>query len=135
MKYALLFLLSIISVVAQVDKLRFLDKTRLVEAVHYSKVGSQGERSVYQFKSGTWRDYSRQPFHIASTYHGQTEAQRVAEAHFDRLVYFLKINKKQVTANNLALLWNAGMGNFLRGRFNDQQRDYAARVSNLYFAQ
>ena len=91
----------------------------------YWKIGSAGERSMYQIKPSVWKQYSRVPFWMASKKSYQDEAARVAECYIMDIV----IDINSPTAKKVALQWNGGPN---RSHYSRQTVSYATRVSNVY---
>jgi len=129
MRYALLLILFCHSAFG-FDADKFLHAIALVETNNrMDLVGASGERSRYQFMRATWEQYSRIPFERASV--DVAEAERVAHAH---LTWVQKTLGDKATPYNVALVWNAGLGNFRRNKLLPRHHGYAERVSNLYLS-
>lgn len=95
-------------------------------------IGRDGERSRYQFMNFVWKEYSNEPFETAST--NAREANRVFMEHVKWSVRALKVLDQDVTVYNLALLHNAGFGNIQRSTVQERHRNYAKRVTSLYYS-
>jgi hypothetical protein len=92
------------------------------------KVGRLGERGQYQFRQGTWRQHSRQPFRDA---HNPSVAHDVASRHYDWILQQLERSGKRATPFMVAAAWNSGIGRVTSGRIPAVSKDYAQRVVNL----
>jgi len=107
----------------------------VLEAIHQvenpnntTRIGRRGELGPYQFRPIVWQKYTQKPFSMAAD---QTEAQAVAEMHFDWIKRGLERNKKEVTPYYIGLAWNAGLTAALNDRTSANSRHYAQRVANL----
>lgn len=125
----LLLVLSGAKLYAQSDK-AFLRAIRTVETGDCEKParGALGERGAYQFRHSVWRQHTSRPFHLAEVRH---EADAVALIHLEWIRSYLLNNGVPATYHNVAMAWNAGVGNVKRGSIPYQSRDYAQRVLNL----
>ena len=94
--------------------------------------GAAGERSVYQISHVVWIRYSSMPFEKASTKEGQVEAHRVAMAHLNHLIAFLRQNQVVVNVFYLALLWNAGETKWLNNSMSMKNYRYALEVEQIF---
>lgn len=97
------------------------------------KIGRQGERSAWQIKAGTWHQYTKAPFTLAST--STYEANLVAAAHLRLLRIHLEYALNHSSPYLIALAWNAGLDRVVKNKAPDAAHDYAQRVTNLYNAE
>jgi len=105
-----------------------LSAIRIVETGDNRRsVGRAGERGAYQFRAATWRQHSRQPFHLAHTRYADVVARR----HYTWLVRNLERAGRPADAYHIALAWNAGLHRTTHGRPAAASRSYATRVQNL----
>ena len=111
------------------------DRGDVLEAIHQvenpmdtQRVGRWGELGPFQFRPFVWRTYTQKPFSLAVD---RTEAQAVAEMHFDWIRRGLERNKVEVTPYFIGLAWNAGLHAALNGRASATSQHYAQRVANL----
>jgi hypothetical protein len=88
-------------------------------------VGRHGERTMFQIKPSTWRQYSSVPITRAS----HAEVCRVATAILSDITRSLERSGIPVTPYSVALRWNAGTN---ARRYSRHSVDYARRVTNLY---
>lgn len=94
-----------------------------------ARPGKAGERTRFHIKPDVWRQYSDRPFITGSR--DPAEARRVALAHLAWIADRLRVARRPVDAYWLALIWNAGVGNFWRGTIPRSSFDYAADVAAL----
>lgn len=106
-----------------------------LEAIHHlenprnsSKPGPKGELGPYQFRRSTWRMHTKEPFTRALD---RAVADRVAVRHYEWIKKQLTAAGKPVTAYNVALAWNAGVGAVISNKAPRVARDYAERANNL----
>jgi hypothetical protein len=106
-----------------------------LEAIHWvenpsnsARPGRFGELGAYQFRSSTWRMYTRRPFSDANN---RRCADEVAVQHYEWLKTTLTRAGIEATTYNIALAWNAGVNAVVQGHLSSFTRDYAARVNNL----
>jgi len=90
--------------------------------------GPCGELGAYQFRSETWRMYSRRPFSEALDRKCSDE---IAVRHYEWIKSGLARGGVAPTVYNIALAWNAGVSAVVSDRIPASSRDYAARVSNV----
>jgi len=107
----------------------------VLEAIHQvenptdtMRIGRRGELGPYQFRPIVWQTYTQKPFSLAAD---RTEAQAVAEMHFEWIRRGLERNKMEVTPYFIGLAWNAGLQATLNGRVSANSQGYAQRVANL----
>lgn len=111
------------------------ERSDVLEAIHQVenptdtiRVGRRGELGPFQFRPVVWRTYTQKPFSLAVD---RTEAQAVAEMHFEWIRRGLERNKVEATPYFIGLAWNAGLQATLSGRASANSRHYAQRVANL----
>jgi len=107
----------------------------VLEAIHQVenpndtlRIGRRGELGPFQFRPAVWNAYTQKPFSLATD---RTEAQAVAEMHFDWIKRGLERNKLEVTPYRIGLVWNAGLSATVNGRASATSLHYAQRVANL----
>jgi hypothetical protein len=107
----------------------------VLEAIHQvenpydtMRIGRRGELGPFQFRPVVWRMYTQKPFSLAAD---RTEAQAVAEMHFEWIRKGLERNRLEVTPYYIGLVWNAGLQATLNGRASATSLHYAQRVANL----
>lgn len=111
------------------SKENFLKAIRHVESGdNHAAIGSHGERGAYQFKHSVWKQHTENSFVNA---HEVEISNEIASQHYDWIVKTLSKSGKRVNARNLALAWNAGIGNAIRNNVSRHNKDYANRVENL----
>lgn len=93
------------------------------------KVGKAGERSAYQIARVVWRQHTDLPFSKAND---PEVAKEVAIKHLSWLEREIKRKGYEITAERMALCWNAGLTRGLSGKAFPSSVDYASRVKNLY---
>ena len=93
-----------------------------------NRVGSLGERGMYQFRRDTWRQHTREPF--ARAHHPEIST-TVARRHYQWLKKQLRTHGRPATTYEVALAWNAGVTNVLSGRAPASSHAYARRVVTL----
>lgn len=91
-------------------------------------VGRQGERGLYQFRSGVWKQYTNRSFFQA---HNPDVAFGVAVKHFNWLYDGFIRNGLHPNAYMMAAAWNGGLNRALSGRLTKGTRNYARRVANI----
>lgn len=96
------------------------------------KIGKHGERSAWQFRAGTWRQYTRAPFEVASTC--SYSANLVAAAHVRLLRTHIQYRYQTCTPFLIAAAWNAGLNRVLEDRIPPAAKSYGERVVNIYHA-
>lgn len=95
-----------------------------------TKVGKAGERGMYQITAGVWKQHAKiSPFRDA---HKPHVSKIVAERHLAWLEREIAEKGYEVTAETLALCWNAGLTRGLSGKPFESSLDYARRVNNRY---
>jgi hypothetical protein len=117
---------------AVIDFGHLAEAIREVENSRFDAIGASGERSEWQIKPGTWKEYSNTPHNLASERAMQTEARQVATVHLHWIAGFLEKQHEHVQPYTIALCWNAGTHRFLLRECTGQQRQFAVRVENAY---
>ena len=95
---------------------------------NHTRAGRFGELGPYQFRSGTWRMHTKRPFSEATR---REAADEVAVQHYEWLKRTLTKSGVDANAFNIAMAWNCGIDNVLKGRVPAVSYDYATRVTNL----
>jgi hypothetical protein len=95
---------------------------------NHAKMGRHGELGPYQFRPSTWRMHTRKPFRQAVEREASDE---VAVKHYEWIKRALENAGVDATPFNIAMAWNTGVTNVLRGRVPHVSYDYANRVTNL----
>jgi hypothetical protein len=121
-----------------------LDEPRLLAAIAHvetgtrdldrpsRRIGRAGERSAWQMKKTTWHSYTTEPCLSASR--DARLASVIAHMHLRHLRLQLELYRHPVKPWLLAVAWNGGFTTATRPAVPERVRDYADRVSNLYFA-
>jgi len=95
---------------------------------NHTRAGKFGELGPYQFRSGTWRMHTRRPFSQAIQ---REAADEVAVLHYE----WIKANLEKAGVDgspfNIAMAWNSGVNNVIKGRAPSVSFNYAQRVVNL----
>jgi hypothetical protein len=112
MKHLILFFC--LAAVLRADDAALLRAIAEVETGNHPRTGRAGERGVHQMGPAARSDHA------------------TPLAHLHWLVTTLRAGGEIPTPFVLALAWNAGATAVLEGRTTARQRDYAARVRNLY---
>src|SRR6188768_2472999 len=95
---------------------------------NHTRVGKFGEMGPYQFRSGTWRMHTRRPFSQAIQ---REAADEVAVLHYEWIKDNLERAGVDASPFNIAMAWNSGVNNVIRGRAPSVSYNYAQRVVNL----
>lgn len=95
---------------------------------NHTRAGRFGELGPYQFRSGTWKMHTKRPFSQATH---REAADEVAVHHYEWLKRMLTKAGVDANAFNIAMAWNCGIDNVLKGRVPSASYDYATRVTNL----
>jgi len=95
---------------------------------NHTRIGRYGELGPYQFRPATWRMHTNKPFRHAAD---RTAADEVAVKHYEWLKQTLERSGVDASPFNIALAWNSGVDNVLKGRAPVVAYDYATRVTNL----
>lgn len=125
----LVSLLGLTSVAAADDRWETLRAINWVENPNnHTQVGRFGELGPYQFRPGTWRMHTDKPFRQAIQ---REVADEVAVKHYEWIKRTLAKAGVDATPFNIAMAWNSGVDNVLKGRVPEITYDYATRVTNL----
>ena len=130
-RYLILLLLVVTPLrLAAFDAEAFLLAIRLVESNDQEAPppGAYGEQGAYQFRRMVWKQHTSSPFTQARN---RSVADVIAVRHMNWIKKYLERNGVQATPYNIAMAWNAGIGNVTRGTSPQHSRDYAKRVTNL----
>lgn len=93
-------------------------------------VGPAGERGLWQFRLGTWRQHTSAPFAWA---HEPAKAREIAEKHLEWLRQaWVKSRGREPTARELAATWNGGVSLANGRKWPPCVVDYCERVAALY---
>jgi hypothetical protein len=95
---------------------------------NHTKTGRFGELGPYQFRPTTWRMHTKRPFSQAIQREASDE---VAVKHYEWIKRTLQKSGVDASPFNIAMAWNSGVTNVLKGRVPTVAYDYATRVSNL----
>lgn len=95
---------------------------------NHTRIGRYGELGPYQFRPATWRMHTTKPFRLAAD---RAAADEVAVKHYEWIKRTLERAGVDATPFNIALAWNSGVDNVLKGRAPVVAYDYATRVTNL----
>src|SRR5688572_18853062 len=135
MKRQLTQLLLLVSVLAFTIEVRADDRWETLRAINWvenptnhSRPGKFGEMGPYQFRSATWRMHTRRPFSQATQ---REAADEVAVAHYEWLKTNLEKAGVDASPFNIAMAWNSGVNNVIKGRAPNVSYNYAQRVVNL----
>lgn len=135
MKRQLIQLLLLVSVFAFTIEARADDRWETLRAINWvenptnhSRPGKFGELGPYQFRSATWRMHTRRPFSQAVQ---RAAADEVAVQHYEWLKANLERAGVDATPFNIAMAWNSGVNNVIKGRAPNVSYNYAQRVVNL----
>lgn len=132
LKYAALVVVAIaLSCASAFASVRWetLQAINWVENPHDStRVGPHGELGPYQFRLSTWRAYTKKPFACAVI---RKDADEVAVKHYDWIKRSLERSGIKATPFNIALAWNAGLSQVIKGTAPESSYVYARHVTNL----
>lgn len=95
---------------------------------NHTRMGRFGELGPYQFRPSTWRMHTSKPFRQAVE---RQVADDVAIKHYEWIKRALENAGVDATTFNIAMAWNTGVTNVIKGRAPDVSYDYATRVTNL----
>lgn len=98
----------------------------------HHRIGRAGEKTKYQFREGTWKQYSSTPFLFIDSKHYELESEIVAYKHLAKIKKFLSA-RNQYSVRNIAYIWNAGFGAFKRGRLPKTTKLHIRKVEKVYF--
>lgn len=90
--------------------------------------GSKGELGPYQFRSSTWRMYTRKSFQLAND---RASSDEVAVQHYEWIKTRLSAAGIDPNRYNIAMSWNCGVTAVINGKIPMQTYYYAERVNNL----
>ncbi len=95
---------------------------------NHTRTGRFGELGPYQFRPTTWRMHTKRPFSQAVQ---REAADEVAVKHYEWIKRNLERAGVDASSFNIAMAWNSGVNNVLKGRVPTVSYDYATRVTNL----
>lgn len=95
---------------------------------NHTKRGKFGELGPYQFRPNTWRMHTRKSFQFATD---RAVADEVAVKHYEWIKENLERAGVDSNAFNIAMAWNSGVNNVIKGRVPNVSYNYAQRVVNL----
>lgn len=95
---------------------------------NHTRMGRFGELGPYQFRSATWKMHTKRPFSQATQ---REAADEVAVKHYEWIKRTLAEAGVDANSFNIAMAWNCGVNNVLKGRVPAVSYDYASRVINL----
>ena len=111
------------------DRWETLRAINMVEnPTNHSRMGRFGELGPYQFRSATWRMHTRKPFSSAIQ---REAADEVAVKHYEWIKDNLEKAGVDASPFNIAMAWNSGVTNVIKGRAPSISYNYAERVVNL----
>lgn len=135
MKRQLTTILLMVSVLGFTLKAGADDRWETLRAINWvenptnhTKTGRFGELGPYQFRPATWRMHTTRPFRHAVE---RQAADEVAVKHYEWIKRTLEQAGVAPTSFNIAMAWNSGVDNVLKGRVPMISYDYATRVTNL----
>ena len=135
MKRLLTQLLLLVSVLGFAHKAGADDRWETLRAINWvenptnhTKVGRFGELGPYQFRAGTWRMHTKKSFQLATQ---REVADEVAIKHYEWIKQNLQKAGVDASPFNIAMAWNSGVNNVLKGSVPSVSYDYAERVTNL----
>ncbi len=135
MKRQLTQILLLVSVLAFTIKASADDRWETLRAINWvenptnhTRMGRFGELGPYQFRPTTWRMHTRKPFQMAIQ---REAADEVAVIHYEWIKSRLEAAGVDATTFNIAMAWNTGVDNVIRGRAPSVSYNYAERVVNL----
>jgi hypothetical protein len=95
---------------------------------NHTRIGRFGELGPYQFRPTTWRMHTKRPFSQAAQ---REAADEVAVIHYEWIKQSLENAGVDASPFNIAMAWNSGVGNVLKGKVPSVAYNYAERVTNL----
>jgi hypothetical protein len=95
---------------------------------NHTRMGRFGELGPYQFRPTTWRMHTKRPFAQATQ---REAADEVAVKHYEWIKASLESAGVDASPFNIAMAWNSGVNNVLKGRVPSVTYNYAERVTNL----
>lgn len=135
MKRQLTTILLMVSALAFTIKAGADDRWETLRAINWvenptnhTRMGRHGELGPYQFRPATWRMHTRKPFRHAVE---RQAADEIAVKHYDWIKRTLENAGVDASPFNIAMAWNSGVDNVLKGRVPMVSYDYATRVTNL----
>lgn len=138
MKRQLTTLLLLVSTLAFTTQARADDRWETLRAINWvenptnhTRTGRFGELGPYQFRPTTWRMHTRKPFSMAVQ---RAAADEVAVIHYEWIKDRLEAAGVHASAFNIAMAWNSGVDNVIKGRSPAVSYNYAERVVNLVHA-
>ena len=113
---------------------RFLNALAEVESGNdWTKIGSKGERTAYQFTRATWNQHARGvPFELSAEPQFRSYAEKMAREHLAYLVLKLTDRNLTITPERLATVWRFGLNGGIKLILQDKTPDSSQRVRNLY---
>ena len=116
-----------------IDDNILLQSISIVESnSQHHRIGRAGEKTKYQFRESTWKQYSSTPFLFIDSKHYETESEIVAYKHLAKIKKFLSA-RNQYSVRNVAFIWNAGFGAYRRGKLPKTTRLHIRKVERVYF--
>lgn len=135
MKKQLTTILLLVSALGFTSKAVADDRWETLRAINWvenptnhTRAGRFGELGPYQFRPATWRMHTKKPFRQAVE---RAAADEVAVRHYEWIKRTLENAGVDATPFNIAMAWNSGVDNVLKGRVPAVSYDYATRVTNL----
>jgi hypothetical protein len=128
-------ILLLVSVLAFTIKAGADDRWETLRAINWvenptnhTRMGRFGELGPYQFRPNTWRMHTKRPFNQATQ---REAADEVAIVHYEWIKKNLENAGVDASPFNIAMAWNSGVNNVLKGRVPNVTYNYAERVTNL----
>lgn len=95
---------------------------------NHARFGPKGELGPYQFRSQTWRQYTKRPFSEAVQ---REVSDEVAVKHYEWIRRGLEAKGIEPSPSNIAMVWNSGLTSVVSGRVPSSTYRYAELVNNL----
>lgn len=111
------------------------DRAQVLRAIHQvenptnvTRPGLHGELGSYQFRRGTWKMHTNEPFSRANE---PALADEVAAIHYEWIKRGLIRAGLEPSVFNIAMAWNGGLSAVISRRAPASSHRYATRVANL----
>lgn len=118
-----------------------LDPKRLLRALKGAEnwdglsIGRAGEKGALQWREETWFQFSTKPFHycLGKTPYARAELAEAEERYIQWLMHACRVLGRKPTPYLVGQIHTAGFGKVESGNVGAAKRDFAQRVSNLYY--